>query len=637
MRFLFRQRNDPPAPPNPDSAPLVDAWIAEGNALEDRGEIERAHALYERATEAAPDAWRAWLNLGNALRGLARFGEAAASYRRAIALNPKSAGACQNLGSALLAADDRDGAVDAFREATSLKSDAVEAWIGLGSALEASAPDEAIAAFEKALALAPSHPATAAMLARLHLERGDARSAWNAIEIVLRDDPHNVAALRACGEIEKALGHGNAAAAAYRAALAIDPDDAATWDAYLFALNLDETADAATILAEHRRYGDALARRTPATHRRPARDRDRVLRIGYVSPDFRRHSVSCFVEPLLRHHDSRKVEVHCYYSHNARDEITERFISLAERWHSIAALDDTAVAQQIADDGIDILVDLAGHTTGGRLGVFARKPAPIQITWLGYLCTTGLAAIDYRLCDSHTDPVGVAERWQVETPLRVPNSQWCYQPQAPLPAPTSLPYLELGHWTFGSFNQTSKLNPLLLARWAALLDAIPESRLRIFGVTHALFETNTRAAFAAAGVAPERLEFVGRLPIDRYFTTYADVDIALDSSPYNGATTTCDALLMGVPVVALAGERAISRSGVSLLSVMGLDDWIAPSEAAFVTTLQRQLRDPDAIARLRAALPSRMRASALMDGERFARDVEAVFRNAWIERCARTA
>ncbi|MET0232144.1 MAG: hypothetical protein ABW186_14515, partial [Rhodanobacteraceae bacterium] len=476
-----------------------------------------------------------------------------------------------------------------------------------------------------------------AMLARLHLERGDALGATSVIDAALRDDPRNLAALRARGEIEKVLGHGAAAAAAYHAALAIDPADDATWAAYLFALNLDETVDVAVVLAEHRRYGDAMAQRTPAMRLSHARNRDRVLRIGYVSPDFRRHSVACFVEPLLRHHDRAAFEVHCYYNHAARDEITQRFIALADHWHEIAPLDDAAVAQRIVDDGIDLLVDLAGHTSGGRLGVFARKPAPLQFTWLGYLCTTGLAAIDYRLCDAYTDPAGVAEQWQIETPARLPNAQWCYQPQAPLPPPTPLPYLERGYWTFGSFNQTSKLNPPLLARWATLLAAIPASRLRIFGVTDELFETGTRSIFEAAGIARERLDFVGRLPIDRYFTTYADVDIALDSAPYNGATTTCDALLMGVPVVALAGARAISRSGVSLLSVIGLDEWIAPSDATFVATVERQLRDPGAIATLRATLPERMRACALMDGERFARDVESVYRNAWVERCARTA
>jgi protein O-GlcNAc transferase len=639
MRFLFRRPTDTkpkPKPLEPAGRVSVDALLAEGNALEDRGEVASAFALYQRAVDAAPDSWRAWLNLGNAHRGLGQFADAASAYREAIEIEGKSAAAHQNLGSVLLEIGDMASAAAAFREALRFKPDAVEAWIGLGTALEPSAPAEAIAAYEKAQTLAPNHPATGAMLARLYLGKGDEQAAMRTLDAMLRRDPRNVAALRARGDIEKDLGHGAAAASAYREAVAIDPNPGA-WSAYLFALNLDETADAAAILAEHVRFGSTLAMRVPRMHRREARDPRRMLRVGYVSPDFRRHSVACFIEPLLRHHDRSAIEVHCYYNHATSDEITERFIGLSDRWHVIASLDDATVAKQIADDGIDILVDLAGHTQGGRLGVFARKPSPLQFTWLGYLCTTGVDAIDYRICDAQTDPPGIAERWQVEGPARVPDSQWCYQPQATLTAPSSLPFLGCGHWTFGSFNQVSKLNPSLLARWAMLLTEIPNSHLRLFGVTSPAFEANTRAIFEAHGIARSRVDFVGRLPIDRYFLAYADVDIALDTSPYNGATTTCDALIMGVPVLAVAGDRAVSRSGVSLLRAIGLDDWIAPSTDALTATVRRQLDDVEALARLRASLPERMRASALMDGARFTRGIETIYRNTWTERCTHTA
>ena len=287
--------------------------------------------------------------------------------------------------------------------------------------------------------------------------------------------------------------------------------------------------------------------------------------------------MSCFIEPLLRHHDRSVVDVHCYYNHDARDDIAERFAGLSDHWLDIAGLDDDAVAQRIADDGIDILVDLAGHTSGGRLGVFARKPAPLQFTWLGYLCTTGVEAIDCRLCDAHTDPPGRAESWQSEKPARLPNAQWCYQPQVSPPQPGALPRLANGYWTFGSFNQASKLNTRLLQTWARLLAAIPESHLRFVGITQPLMDEKIRAIFSAQGVAGDRVEIIGRVPIDDYFSQYRSIDIALDSLPYNGATTTCDALLMGVPVATVVGERAISRGGVSLLSTVGLGDWIASS------------------------------------------------------------
>jgi predicted O-linked N-acetylglucosamine transferase (SPINDLY family) len=633
MKFPFRRR-DASADPVPDAESL----IVEGNALEDTGDVEGARVLYERAIAAAPDAWRARLNLGNALRGLGRLDEAAAEYRRAIALEPDAAGPHFNLGNVLVAMGDATTAAESYRAALRFRPDWSEGWFGLACALDRQgAVDEAIAACEKALSLNPDHAAAVAMLAGLLQNNGDAKQAVVRLDDALRSAPDSLALLRAKAEIEKQIGHAAEAVDAYRRALAVDPDDLALRNAFLFALNFDESLDAAVILAEHRAFGERLEARAAPIRVRAPRDASRRLRIGYLSPDFRRHSVSCFVEPLLRHHDRDAVEVHCYYNHEARDEITRRFMTLADRWHDIVALDDEEVAQHVVDDGIDILVDLAGHTTGNRLAVFARTPAPLQFTWLGYLGTTGLRTIDYRLCDARTDPPGIAERWQVETPARLPDAQWCYQPQVALPDVTPLPRLSRGYWTFGSFNQASKLNPHLLRTWAKLLAAIPESRLRVVGAANDLFEANTRAIFANAGIATDRLELIGRVEIDAYFSTYADVDIALDAFPYNGATTTCDALLMGVPVATIAGDRAIARGGKSLLGVLGLDDWIAESHEALVPMLQRLTADPKHVATLRAELPQRMRTSPLMDGPRFARNVEAVFRDAWRKACEAAA
>jgi predicted O-linked N-acetylglucosamine transferase (SPINDLY family) len=260
--------------------------------------------------------------------------------------------------------------------------------------------------------------------------------------------------------------------------------------------------------------------------------------------------------------------------------------------------------------------------------VFAAKTAPLQFTWLGYLCTTGLSTMDFRLCDAHTDPPEIAERWQVERPARLPDSQWCFNPQVALPDPSPLPMRKNGYWKFGSFNQESKLNTATLDAWAGALAAIPNSRLRIIGVTCDIVEERIRRSFDAAGIAADRVELVGRIPIEAYFAAYGDVDIALDSFPYNGATTTCDALVMGVPVATVAGERAIARGGVSLLSTLGMSEWIASSPAELPELLRRNTENPDALSALRGSLRERMRASALMDGPRFARNIEAIFRRA---------
>jgi predicted O-linked N-acetylglucosamine transferase (SPINDLY family) len=317
---------------------------------------------------------------------------------------------------------------------------------------------------------------------------------------------------------------------------------------------------------------------------------------------------------LLRHHERASFTVYCYYNHEACDEITRRFMGLSDHWRGIAGADDDTVAKLIVDDEIDILVDLAGHTTGNRLGVFARKPSPVQVSWLGYLCTTGLDTIDHRLCDIHTDPPGSSERHQVEKPARMPHSQWCYQPQVALPVPSSLPRLVNGYWTFGSFNQASKLNTMLLECWANLLCAVPDSRLRIMGIADDELQRKILDIFSAHEVTADRLDLIGRVPIESYFLNYHDVDIALDTFPYNGATTTCDALIMGVPVATVAGDRAIARGGVSILSTVGMHDWIAPSSSGLVDMLQQHLGDPTKLSILRQGLPEKMRASALMDG-----------------------
>jgi predicted O-linked N-acetylglucosamine transferase (SPINDLY family) len=267
--------------------------------------------------------------------------------------------------------------------------------------------------------------------------------------------------------------------------------------------------------------------------------------------------------------------------------------------------------------------------------VFARKPAPLQYTWLGYLSTTGLDAIDYRLCDRHTDPPGVAEAWQVEMPARMPDSQWCYSPLFEVPQPGPLPRLQNGYWTFGSTNQIAKLNRHCLAVWARVLNSVRDSRLRVLGAGDAWVGERLLREFGRHGIAPSRIDLVGRLPLRDYLASYKAVDILLDSFPYNGGTTTCDSLLMGVPVATIAGDRSIARGGVSLLGTVGLGDWIAADEDALPELLLRKTADAAGMAALRAELPPRMRASPLMDGPRYARNFSALLRDAWRSWCAR--
>ncbi|MEO5623165.1 MAG: tetratricopeptide repeat protein [Dokdonella sp.] len=608
----------------------VDELIALGNAREDSGDVAGACEEYHRAIQQAPDYFRAYLNLGNALQHLGQTIDAAEQYRHAIELNPTFAGAYLNLGNVLMVDRAFLDAAANYQAAIRLRPEWPDAWFGLGRAQEEiDSAEDAVGAYRETLRCDPAHGKAASHLAGMLAKSGQSHAARKVLQELLSCAPGNAQALRAQAELDQLSGNSEAAIVGYQQALVATPDDEQLYSSLLFAMNFCPDMKQETLLAEHRRYGELLARRVPASNSRIAVASGNPLKIGYVSPDFRRHSISCFIEPLLRHHDRSIVDVYCYYNHFTSDEITRRFAGLADHWCDIAGLSDETVVNRIASDGVDILVDLAGHTAENRLGVFARKPAPIQFTWLGYLCTTGLEAIDYRLCDFHTDPVDLAERWQVEKPIRLPDSQWCYQPQALLPEPSKLPRLTNGYWTFGSFNQASKLNSTTLETWGQLLAAISDSRLRILGITDSWLAESIRSRFARYGISADRLDLIGRIPIESYFLIYRDVDVALDSFPYNGATTTCDALLMGVPVATIAGNRSIARGGMSLLSTLEMQDWVAPSRDKFVEMVREHTQAPMRMETLRKELPERMRASALMDGQRFARNLEAVYQAVW--------
>jgi predicted O-linked N-acetylglucosamine transferase (SPINDLY family) len=431
--------------------------------------------------------------------------------------------------------------------------------------------------------------------------------------------------LRQIGEAGRALDVGRELVKRF-------PSDLAVWNEYLFTMAFAPGLTGEQLLAEHRAFGarieEALVPMDPPAARRTGSR----LRVGYVSADFRRHPVYCFVLPLLSNHDRTDFEIFCYYNHPAKDEMTERLRDCSDHWRDVASVGDEELATLVRTDEIDILVDLSGHTAGNRLGVFARRPAQVQFTWLGYLGTTGLSRMDFRLCDRFTDPEGIAERWQSEVPVRLPDSQWCYEPPYELPPAGALPRLERGHWTFGSFNQIPKLSEPALIAWARVLLEFPDSRLIVLGVNDSGAKRRVLATLVGAGVHESRIDIRGRVPIEEYFRTYQEVDVALDTFPYNGGTTTCDALALGVPVAAVAGSYSVSRSAVSLLSAVGLQEWVANDVAGLPGLIRARLADPGALSALRQELPSRFRSSALMDAARFTKGVEDAFRVSWNRR-----
>ncbi len=365
------------------------------------------------------------------------------------------------------------------------------------------------------------------------------------------------------------------------------------------------------------------------------RDPRRRLRIGYVSPDFKQHAVGTMALPLLACHNREEFEVSCYAQAREPDAMTERFRGHADHWRSTVGLCDEQLADLIRQDQIDILVDLAGHTAGGRLLVFARKPAPVQMTWLGYPNTTGVCTIDYRITDAHADPPGSGAALGVEQLVRLPRTNWVYQPPDNAPAPNHRP--AAGAVTFGSFNNFAKVTEPMLVLWARILHAVPGSRLLLKAQGLGSQSTRQRVweLLARERIDPARLELRGWEPgHGGHLALYNRVDIALDPFPYHGTTTTCEALWMGVPVITLAGRTHVSRVGVSLLRNMGLEELIAASPENYVALAVELANDLPRLSRLHSTLRKRMEQSPLTDAPSFAREVEAVYRRVWREWCA---
>lgn len=428
------------------------------------------------------------------------------------------------------------------------------------------------------------------------------------------------------------------AVAMYERAWQLAPASGAIFSALLFHRHYLSTVDAPQMFDAHRRFGEMMRGAVPPAGDSFAQSSDpaRRLRIGYVSPNFSRHSVGYFIEPVLRCHDRARYEVFCYYSHPKADDATERMRGLADGWRDIAGTNDAAVERAIRDDKIDILFDLAGHTKGNRLGVFARQAAPVQMTWLGYPDTTGLSVVDFRITDGAADPAPTAEERHTESLLRMADCFLCYQP--PPDAPAAAPREAATEVVFSSFNNIAKLNHETLRMWGQILAAVPASRLALKASALNYPDTVDRLLDSCerAGIDPARVELRGWIA-DRqqHLELYGEIDIALDTYPYNGTTTTCEALWMGVPVVTLAGEVHMARVGASLLRGAGLDELVARNAAEYVNIAVALAADSARRDALRAGLRARLQGSPLLDHAGFTRQLEAHCRRAWGAWCER--
>ncbi len=566
----------------PENAILQNEY---GNALSRTGRFDAAVERFECAVSLRPDIPEIHNNMGNALRGAGRLRDAAESYGKALALRADYPEALGNLGVLLQSAGNQETAIAIFDRAIALRPDDALAHTHRGAALGALGRlTEAAAAHRAALAIAPQ-------LAAAH----------NNLGIVLKDQGLLVEAREA-----------------YQAALTVQPNDAAAHSNFLMCLSYDPAIEGERLLAHHRDWA-VRHETTPVAPVPTIGDLNGAIRIGYLSPDFWTHSVAYFIEPVLAAHDPEKVHVTCYSDVTDPDETTVRLRGLAAQWRDVAALDNVALCKQIRDDGIHILVDLSGHTGNNRLRLYGHRAAPVQVTWIGYPATTGLESMDYRVTDAWADPPGETDQFHSERLLRLPGGFLCYRPPADAPDPVEPPPGR--PLTFGSFNNLSKVTDDAIALWCAILSQATGSRLLL--KSRQLADEGVRrrilGVFEQHGIGADRLILQARLPDRRdHLSLYDDVDVALDTFPYNGTTTTVEALWMGVPVVVLAGRMHAGRVGVSLLNQIGRGDWVAETPAAYVEIALRLARERPA----RLELRNQLAVSRLTDATAFTREWE---------------
>jgi protein O-GlcNAc transferase len=581
------------------------ATAALARLLSELGRVEEAIEALRRTVQLSPNDHGAFNTLGATLAGQRCFSESEQMLRRALELEPDFTAALTNLGNVLMESGRLGEAEAPLRHALEVDANSWGAAYSLALLLKHTRRiDECEAVSRRALVLMPD-------MAACHVGLGNALLA------------------KGSGDVHEALN-------CFRRAVELDPDCriAHTNLAYSTTFVSENGYD---VLEECRRYATHFE--APYASRTVRYDNDRTpgrrLRIGYVSPDFRNHCQAMFMTPVLNNHDHGAVEVYCYSSVEFPDEVTKRLRQHADVWRDVYKLDDEQLAAQIMEDRIDVLIDLTMHMSDNRLPTFARRPAPVQISWLAYPGTTGSSAIGYRLTDPWIDPIETRhldDRYS-EKSIRLQDTFWCYDPLVTHIEVSEPPVKAHGHITFGCLNNPAKLGDKTFALWAQVMHRVEGSRLLLL-IANGEARTSVSAKFAALGIDPSRITFVDYRLRDNYLRLYGQIDIVLDTFPYNGHTTSLDALWMGVPVVTIIGNTPWSRAGYGLLSNLGLTELAADSEDAFVHIAIDLSEDILRLERIRAGLRDRMTRSPLMDGKRFAASLEQAYRQAWTEWCA---
>ncbi len=609
-----------------------------GNVYQEQGKLEEAFQVYRQALELESDCAEARTNLGNIYQRQGKLEQAAQVYRQALELEPDCVVVHNNLGVVLMEQGKLEEALQCYRQALQLNPDDGEAHSNQGIALmDQGKLEEAVQSLCQARRLTPKSVNAHNNLGIALKKQGKIGEAVQCFRDALQLNPDYINAYNNLGYALMDQGKLEEALQCYRQALQLAPDYFKAHSNLLFGLGASASLEPEAMLREAQAWYDQQVadRGIKTLPHQNDRNPHRQLRIGYVSPDFMRHSVSYFIEPVIKVHDRSQVEIYCYAQVTRPDDVTRRIQAAADHWRSTVGKSDAEVAQLIQQDQIDILIDLAGHTKGNRLQVFGMKPAPVQATYLGYFATTGLPTIDYWITDRALHPEDTLEKTAEEI-WRLPRCYVSYQPFKHAPAVSPPPCLSSGRVTFGSFNNLSKVTQTTVELWTRVLDAVPGSRLLIKAANLADPKEQERIQqmFAEGGISLERLLLRARTPsLQEHLAMYSEVDICLDTVPYTGCTTTCDALWMGVPVLTLAGIRKVERMSTSVLQAVGREEWIATSADEFVEKAVRLASDSDKLRQMRQQQRELIEWSPLRDPEGLARALEQAYRSMWHRFC----
>ncbi|MDO8653796.1 MAG: tetratricopeptide repeat protein [Undibacterium sp.] len=617
------------------SPSLTSAHNNIGSMLRELHQLDDAANAFQRAIHLKSDYLLAHHNLGNLYCEQKKFLLAEQCFRNALALNPGYVDAHHGLAKVLENQGKVNEAVACYLALLASGDHTVSTYNNLGNIYaQQDQYDEAVALFAKALDIDPKSAETYCNLGFTYVMQGKLGDAIETLGRAIRLKPDlAMTHLNLSGALGS-LSRYEEAIALLRSFMAINPNDFEIHSNLLFLSQFVDSLTPSNLFNEHLQFSERFEMPYKGlwrSHDNSQNPRKR-LKIAYISADFRSHAVATFIEPVLAKHDKSEFEVYCYYNHPRHDAVTVRIQSFADHWVPCLNLSDDQLAERIRQDGIDILIDLSGHTGGNRLLTFSRKPAPVQMTYLGYPGTSGLSAMDYRITDCYADPKG-AEEYYSEKLIRLPDSLCCYQPVVDMPEVSPLPALANGYITFGSFNNGNKIDQHAIALWARILVALPTSRLLMATIPEGDRRVWIAKRFEEEGVASNRIDFYGKLPAREFHLLFQKVDIALDPLLITGGTTTCESLWMGVPVIVLVGQRFIHRVGYSFLSSAGLSHFGVLTKEEYVRIALETAADIPRLAKLRDSMRAQIATSPLMDQTRFTLNIENAYRQAWVTWC----